>query len=390
MGNYAIVRTAKLTSVGHVGKALNHNTRGNEKFAQNADPMKKGQNLHYINGEFKNVNNTTALNKIAYKNYVDSLPDKIRSNAVHGIEYMIAYSPEAKLNEMEYFKDAQKWLEEKHGAENVILTSVHLDETTPHMHAIVTPNVINEKGVKGLNARHFLGGSKKLSEMQTDFANKVGKKYGLERGEEKSQATHKTIKNYYENVKKNEADFSKEEKQFSELIKKDVEESEKKKLFESSKAFEDRKELLKAQKEAHFWKHMYQDMKENYHDKITGKPPTFSISSEERLIEKLRPTLKKIDTSLNPKNTGLAIVAIGRLVDQVHKDQTAENLKQKEIERAERARILEVQKQEQLKAEALSELRAKELEKMVEERKEPIEPKQEKTKEIDDGWEMEM
>jgi len=27
---------------------------------------------------------------------------------------------------------------------------------------------------------------------------------------------------------------------------------------------------------------------------------------------------------------------------------------------------------------------------MVEERKEPIEPKQEKTKEIDDGWEMEM
>ena len=142
MGNYAIVRTAKLTSVGHVGKALNHNTRGNEKFAQNADPMKKGQNLHYINGEFKNVNNTTALNKIAYKNYVDSLPDKIRSNAVHGIEYMIAYSPEAKLNEMEYFKDAQKWLEEKHGAENVILTSVHLDETTPHMHAIVTPNVI--------------------------------------------------------------------------------------------------------------------------------------------------------------------------------------------------------------------------------------------------------
>jgi len=40
-----------------------------------------------------------------------------------------------------------------------------------------------------------LGGSKKLSEMQTDFANKVGKKYGLERGEEKSQATHKTIKN---------------------------------------------------------------------------------------------------------------------------------------------------------------------------------------------------
>ena len=51
-----------------------------------------------------------------------------------------------------------------------------------------------------LNAKKFLGGREKLSKMQTDFADNVGKSVGLVRGLEGSKAEHQTIKKYYANV----------------------------------------------------------------------------------------------------------------------------------------------------------------------------------------------
>nr|WP_314899335.1 hypothetical protein [uncultured Deefgea sp.] len=40
--------------------------------------------------------------------------------------------------------------------------------------------------------------------MQADFSRDVGQKHGLERGVEGSKATHKTIKNFYTNIKQTE------------------------------------------------------------------------------------------------------------------------------------------------------------------------------------------
>jgi hypothetical protein len=53
-----------------------------------------------------------------------------------------------------------------------------------------------------LNAKSFLGGKATLSAMQTDFAEKVGRAHGLERGLEGSRATHTTISEYYGRVSK--------------------------------------------------------------------------------------------------------------------------------------------------------------------------------------------
>ena len=85
----------------------------------------------------------------------------------------------------------------KHGAENVISTTIHRDETTPHMAVYVVP--IDSKG--NLNAREFLGGRAKLSKMQTDFHDQV-KDLGLERGLEGSKAEHTTIKDFYAEIQK--------------------------------------------------------------------------------------------------------------------------------------------------------------------------------------------
>ena len=92
-----------------------------------------------------------------------------------------------------YFTDALAWLKERHGAENLIYAGIHRDETTPHLYAYVVP--LDPQGK--LNCRHFLGGAKALSQMQTDFAERVGQRHGLQRGIEGSKARHTTVRQYY-------------------------------------------------------------------------------------------------------------------------------------------------------------------------------------------------
>ncbi|MHA3114483.1 MobV family relaxase [Acinetobacter sp. ANC 4193] len=181
---YAILRTAKLKSFGEIGGSLSHNYR--TRHTPNADPNRTPDNAHSSPTPFS-VQNGIKLR----------LPEKIRSNAVLCIEYLITASPEwsgwkNKEQEADFFKRSVEWLEQKHGKENVIATSVHRDETTPHLIAYVVP--IDSQGK--LNARSFLGGRANLSKMQTEFHSKV-KHLGLERGLEGSKAEHKKIKDFY-------------------------------------------------------------------------------------------------------------------------------------------------------------------------------------------------
>ncbi|WP_236762554.1 plasmid recombination protein, partial [Acinetobacter junii] len=44
-----------------------------------------------------------------------------------------------KEKEQECVKRSVEWLQQKHGKENVIATSIHRDETTPHLIAYVVP-----------------------------------------------------------------------------------------------------------------------------------------------------------------------------------------------------------------------------------------------------------
>lgn len=212
---YAILRTAKLKSFGNIGGSLAHNYRTRETL--NADDQRSHLNKHDLA--------TAEEVKQAIQN---RLPEKVRSNGVLCIEYFIGASPEyftesGDIDGSQYFETARKWLENKHGKENVITTSVHLDETSPHLVAYVVPI---DQNTGRLNARKFLGGRATLSAMQTDFANTV-KHHGLDRGIEGSKATHTTIQEYYSRVQKTEpmADFKIPELSLSE------------KMFESKESY---------------------------------------------------------------------------------------------------------------------------------------------------------
>lgn len=185
--SFVILRTAKLKTAGEIGGSLGHTFR--IMHTPNSDSSKTHLNEH----EF-------SLEQIK-KNIEDRLPDKVRKNGVRVIEYLITASPEwSGWNtdaEAEFFENAKRWLREKHGSENVVGLSIHRDETTPHLVAYIVP--IDPAGK--LNARHFLGGRKLLSDMQTDFANRVSH-IGLERGIEGSRAKHTKIKEHYAEIQK--------------------------------------------------------------------------------------------------------------------------------------------------------------------------------------------
>ena len=184
--SFAILRTAKLKSFGEIGGSLSHNYR--DRPTPNANPQQTPQNEHSLK------NSELVMSAIKEK-----LPEKRRKDAVLCVEYLITASPDwigwNKSDEQKYFDEAKKWLEDKHGKDNVIATTIHRDETTPHLVAYVVPLVDGK-----LNAKHFLGGREKLSKMQTDFATNVGQSVGLVRGLEGSKAEHQTIKKYYTNI----------------------------------------------------------------------------------------------------------------------------------------------------------------------------------------------
>lgn len=106
---------------------------------------------------------------------------KIRCDAPVAIEYMITASPEAmtrlsKQEQERYFAECLSFVEARHGVGNRLSAVLHLDETTPHLHMLVFP----EREGK-LNAKSFFK-LPALTALQDEFAIKVGKQFGLERG----------------------------------------------------------------------------------------------------------------------------------------------------------------------------------------------------------------
>ena len=196
LNRYGILRTAKIKTRGELKRSLKHGFR--EQDTPNAASELTPNNT-YIGGN-------SSAEVMQHFNERLATQANIRKNAVLGIEYLVTTSSEVINNSTReaqdsYFNAALDWLKEKHGSENVIHAGIHRDEKTPHMYVFVVP--IDDKGK--LNCRHFLGGSKNvLSDLQTEFHEKVCKKFDLERGIKGSKAKHNRIMDYYKNLNNNE------------------------------------------------------------------------------------------------------------------------------------------------------------------------------------------
>lgn len=113
----------------------------------------------------------------------------VRKDAVVLCNFLVT-SDEKTMKEMSpetqrgFFEDSKRWFACRYGEGNIVNATVHMDETTPHMHLGLVPVVGGRLSAKALFDR------KEMRSIQTEFYEQVGKKYGLERGIEGSERTH--------------------------------------------------------------------------------------------------------------------------------------------------------------------------------------------------------
>lgn len=194
MANFAILRTEKLKTIQDVAGSGSHVFRLRD--TPNADPARKSENKILVGGE-SNLLHQVVQNRIE----TGGTKARVRKDSVRAIEFMLTASPEwfekASPQKLKQWQDANvEWLKGRYGEANVVSAVLHMDETTPHIHAHVVP--ITKDG--RLSAKEFIGGTKhRLQELQTDYA-KAMKGFGLERGSEKSIAKHQDVKTYYKYV----------------------------------------------------------------------------------------------------------------------------------------------------------------------------------------------
>ncbi|MEC4813359.1 MAG: MobV family relaxase [Scytonema sp. PMC 1069.18] len=188
---YAICRIQKIKSWRQLNISARHNAR--ERFTPNANPAI--ENVRLIGLEREDL-------EALFKERIGN--QKIRSNAVLGVEMLLSASPEYfrpdnPTNGGTYIPQrvddfaiaCTEWLLESYGDRSV-RADLHLDEITPHIHAYIVP--LDHKG--NLNCRSLFSGRQKLSQLQDSFARAV-EHLGIERGVKGSRAKHIDIKQYY-------------------------------------------------------------------------------------------------------------------------------------------------------------------------------------------------
>jgi plasmid recombination enzyme len=181
---YAVVHMMKIKS-GAVGGIQSHNNREHEpKTNPDVDMSRSEDNYDLIP-----CDNYKRSIKEKLSNLVES-SRAVRKDAVVVCNFIVTSDNETMDalgadRQRELFQDSVKWFSDRYGADRVLNATVHMDETTPHLHIGVMP--ITQDG--RLSAKAIFTKTE-MKAIQTEFARDVGEKYGLERGAEGSERTH--------------------------------------------------------------------------------------------------------------------------------------------------------------------------------------------------------
>lgn len=205
---------------------------------KNADAKRTHLNRELVKFP-KGVRNRTEA--IQYRLDNAGLQRKIGKNQVRAIRILLSGSQEdmkqieadGKLEE--WCNDNLNWLKQTYGDENIVSAVLHLDETTPHIHATLVPIVTTERrkkksemqvkkqyrkkgsDVARLSADDVMARTK-LKEYQNTYA-KAMSKHGLQRGIEGSVARHISTSQYYRELYTQKEDLKED---IGELLQKQI------------------------------------------------------------------------------------------------------------------------------------------------------------------------
>lgn len=120
-----------------------------------------GTYTEFINNRLKKLNLSPRKAAVVINSFVVGLDKTFFDKLPKALQY-------------EFFTDCTKFFAERYGKENIISAVVHLDETMPHMHLNLMPITRD-----GRLCSKQLFDKPQLQQLQTDFYESVGKRWGL-------------------------------------------------------------------------------------------------------------------------------------------------------------------------------------------------------------------
>ena len=199
--SYIVARMEKM-KVGNLGGAYRHN----ERIFKNHSNKDIDPNRSHLNYELTDRDRSVSYEK-QIKNYVNETKISkraIRKDAVLCDEWVITSDKKffERLEQVqEFFETAKKYFEEQYGKQNIAYASVHLDESTPHMHMGVVPMKDGKLSSKAMFDREEL---KSIQDKLPKYMNEHG--FEVERGELNSEKKHKTVAEFKQDMAVKELD----------------------------------------------------------------------------------------------------------------------------------------------------------------------------------------
>ncbi|MGK1272164.1 MobV family relaxase, partial [Klebsiella pneumoniae] len=207
--SYSILRVAKVKQAANTTGIQKHVQRENNNYNnKDIDHERTHLNVDLIHGQEKQ-NYNELIEKRIEEGYTGKR--KIRSDAIRHIDGIIT-SDNMFFENMDqdqvkkYFRDSLEFLKDEYGKENVVYATIHMDESTPHMHFGVVP--LTEDG--RLSAKDVIGNKSALTKLQDRFNEFINDKgYQLERGEPKevTKKKHQDMDRFKQETKYHEKVF---------------------------------------------------------------------------------------------------------------------------------------------------------------------------------------
>ena len=217
-----VARMQKMKAV-NLGGAYRHN----ERIFENHSNKDIDTSRSHLNYEL-----TDRDRELSYKSQIEDYINEnkvseraIRKDAVLCDEWIITSDKTffEKLDQektRDFFETAKNYFAENYGEENIAYASVHLDESTPHMHMGVVPFENGKLSSKAMFDREEL---KKIQDELPKYMNEHG--FDLQRGELNSEAKHKTVAEFKKDLATTE--LQQELDRLNEVLKEKYEELDK-------------------------------------------------------------------------------------------------------------------------------------------------------------------
>jgi|SRR5690554_368584 hypothetical protein len=188
--SFAVLHVTKFAGSGSGGIGAHIDRKHTPK---NADPARTELNREIIPPRSSSMKKD--IDERIQEGYTSTR--KIRTDAVRAVGVILSGSHEqmkkiqASGRLDEWCQANLKFAQDKFGKDNLIRFTLHMDEKTPHIHAVFTP-IKDGK----LHYKSFVDGKKGLTQLQDDYAREM-ERFGLNRGLKQTRTKHTTTREYY-------------------------------------------------------------------------------------------------------------------------------------------------------------------------------------------------